>query len=367
MPADGARGKTAGMSRSVRVFLALSLSLGAPLVASQLARSQGRVPVVQPPQAPVQRSPEDVARRSQVVVKAEGSEITVGEIEDYLAAQPPSMRERYRSPEELKKLVDSMLRVELLAAEAARKGYDKNPAVVRTVKDSSVQALLRSEIDAKYSPQTVSAEEVKSYYDTNSAEFHRAAMRRASIIVLESEADAKKLLPEAQKADVRRFAELAKQNSIDPQTKARSGDLGYIGKEPSPTSPSAASVPPSVRSAVFQLKATGDTAAKPVPFEAGFAIVRLTGERPERNTTLAEADLTIRTKLWREQRQQALSSLIEGLRAKDKVQLFADRAEWIKFDDMDKRPPGFAPERPGPAGHPGRGPEGPGKAPGAHP
>ena len=239
--------------------------------------------------------------------------------------------------------------------------------MVRTVKDSSVQALLRSEIDAKYSPQTVSAEEVKAYYDANSAEFHRAAMRRASIIVLESEEAAKKLLPEAHKADVRRFAELAKQNSVDPQTKARSGDLGYFGKEPAPNSPTDDSVPPAVRSTVFQLKANGDTAAKPVPVDGGFAIVRLTGERPERNTTLAEADLTIRTKLWREQRQRALTALIEGLRAKDKVQLFAERAEWIKFDDMDKRPPGFAPDRPHPVGHPGKGTEGPDKTPGAHP
>ncbi len=337
-------------------------------MASEVTRAQGRAPIA-PVAQPVQHSPEEVARRSQAVIKAEGSEITVGEIEDFLAAQPPAMRERYRSPDELKKLVNNMLRVELLAAEAVRKGYDKNPAVVRTVKDSSVQALLRSEIDAKHSPQTVSAEEVKAYYDENPAEFHRPAMRRASIIVLASEEEAKKLLPEAQKADVRRFADLAKQNSIDPQTKARSGDLGYFGKESSPTLPNDSSIQPAVRSAAFQLKATGETATKPVPVEGGFAIVRLTGERPERNTALTEADLTIRTKLWREQRQRALTTLVEDLRAKDKVQMFADRAEWIKFDDMDKRPPGFAPDRPGPgaAGHPGKGAEAPKKAPGAHP
>jgi hypothetical protein len=126
-------------------------------------------------------------------------------------------------------------------------------------------------------------------------------------------------------------------------------------------------VPPAVRTAAFSLKASGDTAAKPVAVEGGFAIVRLTGERPERNTELSEADLTIRTKLWREQRQKALATLIEGLRSKEKPQVFAERAEWVKFDDMDKRPPGFAPDRPGPAGHPPQGAAGKGEAPGATP
>jgi peptidyl-prolyl cis-trans isomerase C len=353
------------MSRSARVFSALLLTLAASLGSAHVALSQGPAAA---PAAPVpERSPEEIARRKQIVAKADGGEVTVGEVEDFLNAQPPMMRERYRTPEERKKLVDNMLRVELLSAEAIRKGYDKNPAVVRTVKDSSVQALLRSEIDAKYSPQTVSADEVKKYYEVNSAEFHRPAMRRASVIVVATEADAKKLLPEAQKADVRKFADLAKQHSIDPESKMRSGDIGYFGKEPAAASPNE-NVQPSVRAAAFALKNSGDTAAKPVAVETGFAIVRLTGERPERNTELAEAELTIRTKLWREQRQKALAALVDGLRSKEKPQVFGDRAEWIKFDDMDRRPPGFAPDRAGPAGgRPAKAPEEKGAAPGANP
>ena len=192
-------------------------------------------------------------------------------------------------------------------------------------------------------------------------------MRRASMIVLATEAEAKKLLPEAQKADVRKFADLAKQHSIDADSKLRSGDVGYFSKEPHAGVPGI-HVQPAVRTAVFALKNNGDTAAKPVALESGFAIIRLTGERPERNTELAEADLTIRTKLWREQRQKALTALIEGLRSKEKPQLFAERADWIKFDDMDKRPPGFAPDRPGPAGNRlPRPPREPGAEPGATP
>jgi peptidyl-prolyl cis-trans isomerase C len=339
----------------------------------RLGMAQGPVPapspaVVAAPAAVPARSPEETARRSQALVKAQGGiEITLGELEDFLAAQPPMMRERYRSVEEQKRLLENLLRMDLLAAEAARKGYDKNPAVVRTVKDSSVQALLRSEIDAKFSPQSLPAADVKAYYDANAAEFHREAMRRSSQIVVATEDEAKKLLAEAQKADVRAFAELAKQHSLDAETKMRGGDLGYFTKEPKAGGPPE-NVAPAVRAATFALKAPGDMAPKPVQLDSGFAIVRLTGERPERHTELAEADLTIRTKLWREKRQKALTELVDGLKARDKPQVFTERADWIKFDDMDKRPPGFAPDRPpggprpAPAAVPGA-PAAPGETP----
>ncbi|MFT3923709.1 MAG: peptidyl-prolyl cis-trans isomerase [Myxococcales bacterium] len=351
------------MSRLSRVLCALLLAVAAAGSLHSSASSQALPPAAQPA---VERTPEDIARRKQAIVKADGEEVTVGELEDFLNSQPPMMRERYRNPDEQKKLIESMLRVDLLATEAARKGYDKNPTVVRTVKDSSVQALLRAEIDAKYSPQTVSAEAVKAYYDEHSAEFHRPAMRRASMIVLGTEAEAKQLLAEAQKADVRKFAELAKQHSTDNESKLRAGDLGYFGKDEGVGANE--HVPKAVRAATFTLKTTGDVSPKPVQLDAGgFAIVRLTGERPERNTELSEADLTIRTKLWREQRQQALTSLVDGLRTKEKPQVFAERADWIKFDDMDKRPAGFSPDRPGPAA-PGAGhPVDPHAAPGAAP
>ncbi len=294
-------------------------------------------------------SANEEARRKQVLVKVDDTEITLGKVEDFLASQPPMMRARYQTREELTRLVDNMVRLELLAGEAQRKGYDKNPTVARTVKDSSVQALLRVDIDEKFSPKNVPAADVKSYYDENQADFHRPATRRASQIVVATEEEAKALLPEVQKADVRAFAELVRNKSIDAESKLRSGDLGYFSKEPRPGEP--ASINEAVRNAAFSIKANGETASAPVAVPTGFAIVRMTGERPERNTNLAEADSTIRTKLWREQRQKGLDELIEKLRAQDKPQVFAERAEWVKFDDMEKRPAGFAPEqRPRPDG-----------------
>jgi peptidyl-prolyl cis-trans isomerase C len=332
----------------VAALLATGLASGGPVL--RTARAEPSDAMAPPPA--------DEARRKLVIAHGEGVEVTVGEVEDVLVQQGPSLRARYRDPEQLKVLVNGLVRAELLAIEAARRGYEQQPAVRYTAKDSAAQALVRAEVEDKITPETISVDEVRAYYDAHPAEFHRTAMRRASQLVLDDGAKAAALLPEAQKADARAFAELAKARSKDAATKAQGGDLGYFARVPEDdgqqrdaTQPKVA---PGVRSAVFALAQVGDTAKSPIelphPETAGapaqLAIVRFTAERPERHVSLDDATLSVRAKLWREQRQQALDALYARLRARDKPQVFTDRVYQISFDDMEKRPSGFAPDPP---------------------
>lgn len=287
----------------------------------------------------------DEARRAQVVAQGEGFTVTLGELEDALAQQGPLARIRYRKPDDLKGVVQALVRDRLLAAEAKRRNYASNPAVRQTVKESAAQALVRIEVEDKITPQSIPLEEVRTYYEAHPAEFHRVAMRRASQIVLASKEDAEQLASEAAKADARAFSELAKQRSTDGETKAQGGDLGYFAE--TAQGEAEANVDPALRKAAFALAQIGDTSA-PLRVGDSYAIVRLTGERAERHASLDDAAPSIRAKLWREQRQQALDALIATLRARDKPQVFAERIQLISFDDMEKRPSGFAPD-PAPA------------------
>lgn len=283
------------------------------------------------------------ARRGQVVVKGQGFEITVGEVEDYIAKQPPVLRARYQTLEQRKELLTSLLRLELLANEAEQRGLGNNPAVRRTIKDNAVQALMRVEVEDKISAESISSAEIAAYYEDNPQEFHHPAQRRASQIVVATLEEANALLPEAQKADLRGFGDLARKHSLDAETKLRGGDLSFVTAQPSPED-AGRKADPAVRKAVFELAQVGDTVAKPVPMNGQFAIVRLTGERPERHVSLAEADGAVRGKLWRQNRQKAVAALIDALRARDKPKVFAERVDLVKFDDMDRRPPGFMPD-----------------------
>ena len=283
------------------------------------------------------------ARRGQILAKGEGFSISVGMMEDQINKQPPALRARFRTPEERKALLASMVRLELLAAEAARRGLDQSVSVQQTIKDGAVQGLLHVEIDEKISADTVSKEDIAAYYEANPGDFHHPAQRRASHIALGSEAEAQALLPEAKQADLHAFAEPAKKRSLDTETKLRGGDLGFF-----PLSPGredwTRKVPEALRKVTFALAAVGTTAEAPVALGNQFSILRFTGERPERHVSLSEAEGTIRSRLWRERRRKAVDALIDSLRSREHPKVYVERADWVKFDDMDKRPPGFAPD-----------------------
>jgi parvulin-like peptidyl-prolyl isomerase len=314
---------------------------------AEAPRVDARAPVrEQAPDAAV-LSPADVARRAQVVAKGKGFQITLGSVEDYINKQPPVLRARYQAPEEKRALLANLLRLELLAGEAEERGLAQNPAVRQTVKDGAVQSLVRTEIDEKVTAQSISKEDVAAYYAKNPQDFHHPAERRASHILVATLEQAKTLLAEAKTADLRAFGELARRQSLDGETKLRGGDLAFFTREPGPAD--GRKVPEAIRKAVFELKAVGDTADKPVEVDGQFSIVRFTGERPERHVSLTEAEGTIRSKLWRERRQKAVTSLLDRLRAKDKPKVFTERVDLVTFDDMEKRPTGFAPEPARPA------------------
>ena len=320
----------------------------------------------------------EAARRQQVLARGEGVQVTVGDVEDAIAQQGAGARARYTARTRggvgrvtrgdevaLKALVASLVRAELLADEAERRGYENQAPVRYLTKDSAAQALVRSEIEDKVTPESVAEQDVRAYYDAHPAEFHRHAMRRASQIVVDGETEAERLAQQAQGVDARGFAELAKAHSKDVETKAQGGDLGYFAAAPENDPPRAKGQPaiePHVRQAVFGLAEVGDV-SRPVALaapgialapdaalrqQAQRAIVRFAAERPERHASLDDATLTIRAKLWREQRQRALDQLYGKLRARDKPQVFTDRIYLINFDDMEKRPSGFAPDPPAP-------------------
>ena len=306
---------------------------------------------------PAARALDPEARRQQVLVAATGVQITIGEVEDVLAQQPAPLRARYTDRSQLEQLVDGMLRSQLLAREAERRGYAQNPAVRHTVKESAAQALVRLEVEDKLDPQSIPAEDVRAYYDAHPDEFHRGQTRRASYILLADAEQAARLLPEASKADARGFAELAKQHSIDLTTRPHGGDLGYFTREGEGVDAGEAKPPEPLREATFSLAEVGDT-SQVITLDGQHAIVRLTGERPARHVSVGDAGPSIRAKLWRERRQQALDALFAKLRAREKPQVFTDRIYLISFDDMEKRPSGFAPDpvvpvaRPAEAGMP---------------
>lgn len=312
------------------------------------------VAIAQPDEAPE----DDAARRAQVIVQAgDDVKITVGEVEDAINKQSPFLRARYQDPEKLREFIDDMVRFELLAREAERREYDEHEAVVRTAKQNAVQQLVRKEFDEKITPQSITDEAVREYYEAHRDEFRRPETVRASHILVSSEKEAKALLKEAKDADVRAFRELAREHSVDSETKHRGGDLRYFTKEGRPPGSRDAPVAPELVAAAFALDEVGEMVSSPIQVGDNYSILKLTARRASEKKSLDKAEHGIRLRLWRKQRQDAVEDFVASLRKKHEPQIHPDRMRPIQLDTAAPSP-GF-PEH----GHggPGEGETAPGE------
>jgi peptidyl-prolyl cis-trans isomerase C len=278
--------------------------------------------------------PAEVERRSKPLVTYQGGEVTVGELEDAIVRQSPFMRQRYLDVTARRELLEKHLRFELLAAEAERRGFAKDPTVEQAIKQNAVQGMMKTAIDTAVTPESITAAEVKAYYDAHLDEFVRAATRRASQVVVATEAEAKALVEQAKSMDMRGFRELARDKSIDEDTKLRGGDLRYFDAKGSAQGDDPP-VDAELAKAVFTLANVGDTYPKPVKLGSVFAVLKLTGVRPANERTLAQADETIRMRLWRDKRQGMLDTLLTELRAKYKPEVHPELVDAIEFDKVE--------------------------------
>jgi peptidyl-prolyl cis-trans isomerase C len=293
--------------------------------------------------APPALTPADVERRKQALATFKGGELTVGELEDAIERQSPLMRSRFTDPKSLKDLYDKTLRFSLLAAEAEHRGYAKNPSVDQAVKQNAVQALMKADFDDKANAEAISKEEVAQYYQEHIGEYVQPAMQRASHILVATEAEAKALLAEAKKADLRAFRQLARDKSIDDVTKLRGGDLRYFDKEGKPRDQPDGEVPAPLVKAAFALKNVGDTSPQPIKLPGGYSIVKLTGQRPAISRKVEEVDETIRARLWRERRQKGIEDFVTKLREQAKPEIHPELMDAIKLEDTGAPGPGAGP------------------------
>jgi peptidyl-prolyl cis-trans isomerase C len=279
--------------------------------------------------------PAEVARRSQVVATFEGGSVSLGELEDAILEQNPLMQERYQTMDAVHALLDRSVRFALLAAEAERRGYAKDPMVVLAGNQSSVQHFIQHEFDDKITLDSIPKADVEQYYSTHIEEFVRGEGRRASIILLADKASAEALLPKAQAADLRNFRELARAQSLDEINKQRGGDLPFFDASGKGFEARDSAVDPAIAKAVFALKDVGET-SRPVQVGERYAIVRFSGVRAAADDSLRDADERIRQRLWRDRRQAAIDARTEALKQQ---QHYVVRRELIDAVKLDSGPP----------------------------
>jgi len=303
---------------NARVLAALILTVAAGFGCDKKADPQStRAPApAAGPAAPSQSAEELRAP----LAKIDDVTITLGELQERINRQSPYIRARYTSLEQKKEFLDSLIRFEILAKEAARRGLDKDPEVVRTMKQVMIQKLMRDEFDAKITAESVAEPEMKAYYDANLAEYVKPEEVRVSAIIIKNRAQAERVAQEARGEAGKTnkgFRDLVNRYSQDDDSKLRGGDLRYFPAGDALTK----DVPAPVVKAAFALVNTGDVSLAVDAGNGTWYVLKQTGRRKSMTKSFDDAKPAIRNKLFRDKRQAAQKDFVDGLKTAAKIEV----------------------------------------------
>lgn len=263
--------------------------------------------------------------------------ITLGEFAATIDRMDQFERLRYQSVERRRQLLDEIIKAELLAIEAKKRGLDQKPEVkerIRQILREDVMRQVRTETTA---PADIPESEVREYYEKHRDEFRDPERRRVAHIVMADEAKAKQVLEQAKKASPTDWGKLVRDHSLDkpPQGAATgpaelAGDLGIVGP-PGAAKGDNPRVPEPLREAVFKIAAVGGIHTELVAEGGKFHIVRLTGKTDARDRTLAEAERTIRVAILQERMRTAEARIEKELRDRYPVKIDEKALEKVEL------------------------------------
>lgn len=301
---------------------------------------------------------------SQVLARIDDVVITVGDFQTRINQQSPYVRARYTSLERKREFLDNLVRFEVLAREAQKRGLQNDEEVQRTMKQVMIQKLMKDEFDSTVKLEDISDADCQKYYDAHPEEFNKAEEVRVADIVVKDAATAKKVLGDARIKGVEPagFRELVAQYSQDAATKDRGGDLRYFDA-------STKELPAEIVKASFALVNVGDV-SEPVKSGGALHLLKLTGRRKALVRPFDEVKAQIKNRLFRDKRTAAMEDFVKKLREKSKVEVHEDRLAKVQIEGGSGGSPAMTPPtsttfHPGAPGAPQATPAMPGNPPGS--
>jgi peptidyl-prolyl cis-trans isomerase C len=271
-------------------------------------------------------APQSQAELDAPIARIDDVVITVREFQERINRQSPYIRARYNSVEQKKEFLDALIRYEILAREAYRRGLDKDPDAVRAMKTVMIQKLMKTEFEGAVRPEDIPESELKAYYEANPQEWNKPEEVRVSAIVLDGKARADSVAKAAlgpEGNSNKGFRDLVARWSTDEESKLRGGDLRYFAR-------GASEVPAPVIEAAFRLEKTGDVAG---PIDAGggkYYIIKQTGRRRPIAKSFDQVKRQIQNTLWKDRRVAAQQGFVSGLRQKSKVEVFDSNLKRVR-------------------------------------
>ena len=279
--------------------LVLLTALTALLACQQGKKEEGSAPAGGSAAAP--------ADSGEVIATYGSHKLTSGQVMRELERLPPPSRTYLAVPERKRQFVDNMIMNDLLFDEGRQAGYDRDAEIERQVEDLRKRLVVQRVMRQYQSPPTITDEQVKAYYDAN-PDIYSTTQIHASHILVKDEDTAKQIRDEL-RDHPEKFAELAKEKSIDTSTAQKGGDLGTFGQ---------GRMVPDFERAAFSLKA--GQVSDVVKTQYGYHIIMVTerkeGERKPFDQVKEQIRAMLRNKALQDQVQSHYDALKKGANVK---------------------------------------------------
>ena len=205
------------------------------------------------------------------------------------------------SPELQNAVKEELVRREILAQEAKKKGMDKNPNIQGQIELAKQAVLIRAYLSDSVKANPISEAQLKAEYDVIKNNLGSTEYKSRHVLV-EKEEEAKAIIAKLDKGE--KFSELAKQ-SKDPGSKDKGGELGW-------SSPAAYVKP--FGEALTKLK-KGEYTKTPVQSDFGYHVIQLDDSRPANPPPFDQ----VKPQMQQRASQQQIETLVKELRSKAKV------------------------------------------------
>jgi peptidyl-prolyl cis-trans isomerase C len=234
-------------------------------------------------------------------IKVNGATIPAYRVE--MAVKSQLAQGQSDTPELRKNIREHLINQEIVAQEAAKKGLEKQPMVAARIELSKQAALADAYVADYLMKNPISDDMLRKEYERRKAQAPAKEYRIRHILV-EKEDDAKNIIAQIKKGAS--FEKLAAEQSTDPGSKGRGGDLDW--------GPAERYVKP-FADAVKKLK-KGQMTDAPVHTDFGYHVIRVDDERSTKVPSFEEA----KAQLHQLVQTEMVAKLIGDLRAKAKIE-----------------------------------------------
>lgn len=202
---------------------------------------------------------------------------------------------------DLERLVKNAMIERTVMLQEAKKAKVENDAKVKAaIKEAQDQILINGYLQQLAQQNPVSDADLQKAYDNEKRNYGDTEYHVRHIVV-QTEDQAKDVIARLGKGQD--FAKLASDLSIDTNSKARGGDLGWIVPKSTP----------STFGAAFSVLKAGDVSQQPIRLQDGFHIVKLEATRPAQNfPKYDQLKNQLRQALLNQRVQQKVQEIVRG-------------------------------------------------------